>query len=84
MAIITSERIPNAPATYNQQHMNALSRILKMLSRKLDTDAYRLGTKRTPASASDTGEEGSVIFDDDYVYICVAPDTWKRANLSTF
>lgn len=37
-----------------------------------------------PSSASDTGKAGSMAWDDNYVYVCTATDTWKRAALSTW
>lgn len=38
----------------------------------------------TPSSASDTGTTGQVAVDTNYVYVCTATDTWKRAALSTW
>jgi len=37
-----------------------------------------------PSSASDTGDLGEVRVDADYIYICTATDTWKRAAISTW
>lgn len=37
-----------------------------------------------PASATDTGTAGMIAYDTNYIYMCVATDTWKRATLSTF
>ena len=37
-----------------------------------------------PASASATGRAGQIAHDADYIYICTAADTWKRAALSTW
>jgi hypothetical protein len=37
-----------------------------------------------PASASDTGTAGQVAYDADYLYVCVATDTWKRVAISTW
>lgn len=42
-----------------------------------------LATK-TPASASATGTAGTVAWDEFYVYVCVATDTWKRAAIATW
>jgi hypothetical protein len=44
----------------------------------------RLRTSRTPASASATGAAGEVCWDSNYVYVCVATNTWKRSALSTW
>ena len=39
---------------------------------------------QTPASASDTGVEGTMTWDDDFIYICTATDTWKRVAIATW
>jgi len=38
----------------------------------------------TPAAANSTGTAGTIKWDADYVYVCVATDTWKRAAISTW
>ena len=50
----------------------------------INADAARLRTARTPASASAPGAPGTICWDADYVYVCVAADTWKRAALSAW
>jgi hypothetical protein len=47
-------------------------------------DTVRLRTARTPASASATGNAGDICWDSNYVYVCVATNTWKRTALSTW
>ena len=47
-------------------------------------DAIRVRTAATPASASAAGDTGTVKWDTNYVYVCVATNTWKRAALSTW
>jgi len=37
-----------------------------------------------PASAGDTGTQGEIRWTDDYIYVCVATDTWKRSTISTW
>jgi hypothetical protein len=37
-----------------------------------------------PASAGAAGTAGDVAWDSDFIYICVATNTWKRAALSTW
>ena len=37
-----------------------------------------------PSSATDTGTTGEVRFTADYIYVCVATNTWKRTAISTF
>lgn len=38
----------------------------------------------TPASATATGTEGDIVWDADYIYVCVATDTWKRVAIATW
>lgn len=38
----------------------------------------------TPASASAAGVAGNVVYSADYIYVCVATNTWKRVALSTW
>lgn len=37
-----------------------------------------------PATAASTGTAGDVRYDADYIYICVATNTWKRVAISTW
>jgi hypothetical protein len=37
-----------------------------------------------PATASSTGTAGDIRYDADYIYICTAANTWKRAAISTW
>jgi hypothetical protein len=39
---------------------------------------------KTPASASDTGVVGEIAWDADYIYICIATNTWKRSAITTW
>ena len=38
----------------------------------------------TPANSSANGIAGTIRFDSNYLYICVANNTWKRADLNTW
>jgi hypothetical protein len=37
-----------------------------------------------PANASSTGVAGQIAFDSNYIYYCVATNTWKRVAISTW
>ena len=37
-----------------------------------------------PPSSSATCETGQILWDKDFVYVCTAPNEWKRAGLSAF
>jgi len=41
-------------------------------------------SSNAPASASANGTTGDISFDVNYVYVCVATNTWKRAALATW
>ena len=42
------------------------------------------GTAGIPANAASTGTAGDIAFDSNYIYYCVATNTWKRVALSTW
>ncbi|MDE1205562.1 hypothetical protein [Tenacibaculum larymnensis] len=59
------------------------------------TDTYLEGTTHSdsfkvralnsaPASASAPGTVGEIRYTSDYIYVCVAANTWKRTELSTW
>ena len=37
-----------------------------------------------PATTGATGTAGDIRYDADYIYICTATDTWKRASIATW
>lgn len=47
-------------------------------------DHIRIDTTQTPASSSASGTKGEIAYDSDYIYVCVATNSWKRVALSTF
>jgi hypothetical protein len=53
---------------------------------KLDIsgDTIRIQAEKTPASATASCDKGEIVWDADYVYVCVATDTWKRSMLTTW
>lgn len=50
----------------------------------INDNVVRVRTAKTPASASDTGNAGDICWDSDYVYVCVATNTWKRSAIATW
>ena len=50
----------------------------------INGDAIRIRSPLTPSSASDLGEAGMVCWDANYLYVCVATDTWKRIPLDSW
>jgi hypothetical protein len=51
---------------------------------QVNDNRIRVATAKTPASATDTGAQGEICWDADYLYVCTATNTWKRAALSTW
>jgi hypothetical protein len=47
-------------------------------------DRIRIGTAKTPASATATGTTGEIAWDANYIYVCTATNTWKRTAISTW
>jgi len=74
------------PVAYYDRELNA-QEVWELHQRPYILNEPFVGTRalpRTPATASSVGRPGEVVFDSEYVYICVAADTWKRAALSTW
>lgn len=38
----------------------------------------------TPANSSANGVSGMLTYDNNYIYVCVSNNTWKRASISTW
>ena len=38
----------------------------------------------TPASATALGIKDTILFDNSYIYICIATNTWKRVEIATW
>lgn len=45
-------------------------------------DTLRIMTDRTPSGPNATGYKGEICWDDNYIYVCIANGSWKRAALS--
>jgi hypothetical protein len=51
---------------------------------QVNGDRIRVGTAKTPASASATGTAGEIAWDANYIYVCTATNTWKRSAIATW
>lgn len=47
-------------------------------------DTLGAESPHTPASAAASGARGRISWDNDYIYICIANNTWKRVAISTW
>lgn len=50
----------------------------------LSGDNINIATARTPANATATGTTGDIVWDSNHVYVCIATNTWKRADIATW
>jgi len=50
----------------------------------INGSTIRLRSLRTITSSSATGNQGEMCYDANYLYICVATNTWKRVSLTTW
>lgn len=46
-------------------------------------DAF-IAPDSTPASTHATGTVGSVVYDNQYIYVCIADDSWLRIELNAW
>jgi hypothetical protein len=44
----------------------------------------KLSWASVPASATSTGTAGNIAYEDDYLYVCVASNKWKRIPMATW
>jgi hypothetical protein len=58
--------------------------VVSTLFRITSVGSLRLEGSATPASATATGTTGDIQRDANYIYVCTATNTWKRAELSTW
>lgn len=56
-----------------------------LLARNITASQFKLTALNTaPASATSTGTTGEIRYDANYMYVCVATNTWKRSALTTW
>ena len=76
-------------------YLNENSNVEAYYNNALKLETTATGTKTTgqmdiaalntaPANAADTGTLGEIRYTADYIYVCVATDTWKRSAISTW
>ena len=50
----------------------------------INSNSIRLRTAKTPLTAGDTGATGQICWDANYVYVCIAANTWRRIAHDTW
>lgn len=46
--------------------------------------SINIALSSTPATSTSPGTTGDICWDADYIYVCIATDTWKRTALTTW
>lgn len=70
--------------TRNSDSVNTAFEIYNDGSVIMAGSTLRMFTPKTPASSSAAGDPGQICWDSNYIYTCVATNTWKRSPLSTW
>lgn len=73
-----------APATDNYFMKNVVDMPLDTVGSVISKDYSIKALNTAPSSSSDTGTTGEIRFTTDAIYLCVATDTWKKADIGTF
>lgn len=47
-----------------------------------DGKIFRLRQSKTPSSLTDTGNAGEICWDANYLWVCIAANTWRRFSLT--
>lgn len=50
----------------------------------IDGNSIRLRQSQTLVSSNSAGVTGEIAWDSNYIYVCIATNTWKRADLATW
>jgi len=50
----------------------------------INNDKFRVRNSKTPSSPSDTGNQGDICWNSNYIYVCTSTNSWKRSTLSTW
>jgi hypothetical protein len=50
----------------------------------INNNKFRIRNSKTPSSTTDTGNQGDICWDSNYIYICTLNNNWQRASLSTW
>ena len=50
----------------------------------INSDTIRLRNKRTIINSNSNGIQGQICYDNDYMYVCISTNTWKRFALSSW
>lgn len=64
--------------------INGTSNVAVFANTGFYTTALNIITSNTPANSSAAGIAGQIAWDANYVYVCIATNTWKRSQINTW
>jgi hypothetical protein len=77
-------RIDNSSAANGSILINQTSTVNPAMVISGGSNTIRISTFKTPLTSGAIGTMGDICWDPNYIYICVATNTWKRATLNAF
>lgn len=70
--------------TYDWYYLKSGSTTWLQVLGRLDTQKLSVDSVGVPTTSGDTGITGTITWDSNFLYVCVATNTWKRTPLSPF
>ena len=64
--------------------VNYIAGATEFVGNAIFNDSLNLPNTFTPAAAASPGTKGQVVWDSNYIYVCVATNTWKRVAIATW
>jgi len=55
-----------------------------VVANTLSTSNFQIVASNPPATAASPGTTGTIAWDTNYIYVCVATNTWKRVAIATW
>jgi hypothetical protein len=50
----------------------------------INNNKFRVRNSKTPSSPSDTGNQGDICWDSNYIYVCISTNNWTRSPISSW
>ena len=71
-------------AAYQLLHTDAAGTGVEWTNDVAIPGTFSISTSSTPASASAAGTAGQILWDANYIYVCISTNIWKRAAVATW
>jgi hypothetical protein len=76
------KKYPMPPSLATWAGSTSITTVGTLNSLSVDNNLIKIIQSKRPSSANDNGEIGSVCWDADYIYVCVASNSWKRVLIT--